>query len=214
MEKSFPKTENNYGVRCDQGYHGAYNTVVVHETQGSTIEGGIATLKSRSDGSAHIICGPSANGGFRRVKLAEYDRILCHTGGQNYKTVGVEKVGMSSWTKKFRMASKKERYNIALAAHTTANLLRHGKIPPRYLSIEDLKRVNDASGLKGWTYHRDCSYAFRTTTHTDPGIPGTSWPHVRFVDLVFYYYHNPTVDKPVSMRVVKRWKKGRGKAHE
>lgn len=211
---AFPKTEWNTGVRCDQGAQDGYNVVIVHETQGSTIEGGISTLKGRSDGSAHEIAGPDAHKRLRRVRLASADRILCHTGGQNTRTYGLEKVGISAWKKSFRLGWKLERQNIALAACLTAKALRRQNLPPRYLSIKRLKTRNHTSDFRGWTYHRNCSYAFRTTSHTDPGVPGVSWPHRRFKRLVRFYYFNRKVYEPVGMRRVRRWERKRKKAHE
>lgn len=200
----FPATEWNMGVNCDQGAHSDVRVVVVHETQGSTIEGGISTLKSRSDGSAHEITGPDSRGKLRRVRLAQDNRILCHCGGQNSYTYGMEKVGISAWKKAFRLASKTERANIALAAYATAHALRRHDLPPRYLSIKTLSKGNVAADFRGWTYHRNCAYAFRTTTHTDPGVPGISWPHKRFKQLVRFYYLFPSVKETVSMREVRR----------
>lgn len=202
--KTFPSWSTNMGVRCDQGAHDKVNVVIVHETQGATIEGGLSALKNRSDGSAHELVGPDAKGNFRRIRLASDFRILCHTGGQNTNTYGVEKAGISAWKKAFRLASKKERFNIALAAYVTAQALKRHDIPARYLGVKDLKRFSRAGAASGWTYHRDCSYAFGTTSHTDPGVPNVSWPHSRFKKLVRFYRQHPHVNHEVSMGDVRR----------
>lgn len=214
MRNRFPHMEVNMGVSCDQGAQSRVKVVIVHETQGSTAEGAVATLKSRSDGSAHVVTGPDARKNLRRIRLANDFRILCHTGGQNVETYGVEKVGISAWKKAFRLASKVERDNISLAAFETANVLRRHKLGTRYLSVKKLKTGNDMNDFKGWTYHRNASYAFGTTSHTDPGVPGVSWPHGRFKRLVRFYYFHPTTNRVVTMREVRKWERSRRKSHE
>ena len=143
-------------------------------------------------GDAHEISGPDTKGRLRVVKLVDdLGKILCHTGGQNTGSVGVEKVGISAWKKAFRLASRTERRDINLAAFRTARNLKRIGAPPRYLSIKKLQTGNHVSDFTGWAYHRNCAFAFRTTTHTDPGIPGVTWPHGRFKTLVRYYYLFP-----------------------
>jgi hypothetical protein len=186
-----PKPEENFGVNCVQG-EADPRVVIVHETQGTTVEGAVNTLKTRSDGSAHEVCGPDSRGRLRVVKLVKSLRtILCHTGGQNTGSVGVEKVGISAWKRAFRLASRTERRNISLTAFRTARNLHKIGSPPRYLGVRTLNRGSHVSDFRGWCYHADCTKAFGTTTHSDPGIKGISWPHKRFKTLVRFYYQFP-----------------------
>lgn len=213
MPQQFDVVHERGSVRCDQGSHGgAVRAVVVHETQGTSYSGGRSTLQTRPDGSAHLLAGWD-NGKLRIGRLAGDDRILCHTGGQNTGSIGVEKCGLSSWKIPFRLGIKNERILIAATAWLTAHELRKHGLPPRYLSIKRLKRTNDLNDNKGWTYHRNCAYAFRTTTHTDPGIPGVTWPHKRFKTYLEFYYHHPKRDEMVPWKEVRKWARRSKRRH-
>lgn len=208
-------------VKCYQGRGSDVTMVTVHETQGTTAAGGAATLTSRTDGSAHEVIGDAVKGApLTGYRLDEDLAVLCHTGGQNGTggrvNYGIEKAGISTWKKAFRLAFKEERDLIAFTAFRTAHVMLKWKIPNRYLSAAALDRAGDGfEDIKGWTYHRNHSLAFGTTNHTDPGIPNISWPHKRFETLVSYYYHNPTVRRVVSLREAKKaLKRQRKERHE
>jgi hypothetical protein len=190
----YPQIENLRGVACDSGQMPDPVAVVVHETQGRSFSSAVAHLVTGWDGDK-----------LRIGRLAEDDKQVCHCGGQNYRSIGIEKCGISSWKIPFRMGMKRERLLIGATAWLTARQLHKFSIPPRYLTIRRLSRSNHISECKGWTYHRSCSYAYRTTSHTDTGVPGVTWPHTRFRLYVLYYFHHPEVREYVSFRAVKKW---------
>lgn len=201
----FPKLSNEFFGRCKcvQGQADAH-MATVHQTQGATARGGAVTLISRTDGSAHECIGYDSDAKDARLvgyNLAPDNVILCHVGGANTGNYGIEIGGFSSWTRKIWFLPR-NRNLLMFAAYRTAHALRRMDEPPRYYGIKDLDRAGALANVHGWTTHNNLSRSkLSTSTHTDPGA---GFPRKWFAKRVRFYYHNPSVDRPVTRKDLKR----------
>lgn len=149
-----------YGLaKCRMGKRSldAIKWIVIHDTEGDTAEGGAYTLISRPDGSAHEIVGPDVT-----YVLAPPTEIMCHVGGFNTPTYGIEQPGKASYTR----AQWMERWaQLNRLAWRVAYWCVKLGLPPRYRTAEDL-----VAGKPGYTTHLQVTLSrLGSTTHTDPG---------------------------------------------
>lgn len=131
--------------------------IVIHDTEGSTTESGAYTLVTREDGSAHEIVGPGET-----YVIAPPGHIMCHVGGFNSPTYGIEQPGKASYSRKEWM---KRWAQLNRLAWRVAYWCHQLKLPPIYRTARDLK-----DRKPGYTTHLQVTLSgLGDTTHTDPG---------------------------------------------
>lgn len=112
------------------------------------------------------------NGGSLGIEMADYP-------GQ--RPTGRTRAALHALRKAWRWARPGHRKMLERTAILTAGLLKGYGLPPRYLTVADLK-----AGREGFTTHRNVSRAFRQSTHWDPGW----WPRRHFTRRVRHHYEN------------------------
>jgi N-acetyl-anhydromuramyl-L-alanine amidase AmpD len=106
---------------------------------------------------------PKASAHYSIVQSVKEHDIAWHAGGGNRYGIGLEHAGYArqtrnQWLDAFSMRMLKR------SAKLTADICKRWDIPVKYVDRAGLKR-----GEYGITYHREITYAFRKSTHVDPG---------------------------------------------
>jgi N-acetyl-anhydromuramyl-L-alanine amidase AmpD len=149
------------------------NLVVIHDTEGTTAEGGAYTLTHRTDASTHVV-----------VDDAHTFRVLPDTiiawcvKSYNTPTIHVEQAGLASWS---TMTWRDRVKTIRRAAWWAAYWMREYNIPFVFRSVADL----NSGRISGYTSHNNLSLStLSDSTHTDPG-PNYPWAMLK--TLITYY---------------------------
>jgi N-acetyl-anhydromuramyl-L-alanine amidase AmpD len=158
-EKYFGKTNSHSGPRLPS----AIDLVVIHDTEGTTAEGGAYTLTHRPDASTHVCV--DDNNTFRVLP----DTIIAWcVKSYNTHTIHVEQAGLAGWSEKGWLEKVR---TIRRAAYWTAYWMHRYNIPFRFRSVADL----NAGRVRGYTSHNNLSLSnISDSTHTDPG-PNYPW---------------------------------------
>jgi len=143
--------------------------IVIHTTEGSShansAEDGAAYDQRRTDGvSAHYYV--DSDSVIQCVHTADIAHTAMTAG--NRRGIHYELCGRASWS----AATWRGEYALAMLRRAAAQVAidaRDWKIPVRYVSSDQVR--NGVGGLCG---HREITYAFKESTHTDPG-PNFPW---------------------------------------
>lgn len=132
-------------------------TIVIHDTEGPTAEGGARTLTTRTDASAHLVVDDDNT--FRLLA----DDVVAWTQRWNQHALAIEQAGYARWSLRTWLS---HLMTIRRAAYWSAYWCSLYKIPVRWRSTEDL----NAGQTHGLTSHNNVSRStLSDSTHTDPG---------------------------------------------
>jgi N-acetyl-anhydromuramyl-L-alanine amidase AmpD len=148
-------------------------TIVIHDTEGATDEGGAVTLTTRTDASSHLVMDDDSC--YRLLG----DGIVAWTQMWNETALSIEQAGFASWYTKQWMEHDKM---IKRCAYWTAHWCSKYDIPRKWLSVTDLNEGR----IKGITSHNNVSLSnLSESTHTDPG---PHYPYDEFMKYVKSYF--------------------------
>ncbi len=137
---------------------GQIGLIVIHDTEGSTAEGGARTLTTREDASAHLCVDDRAT--FRLVPELV---IAWGTKGYNTPCLHIEQAGFARWSSREWL---RHFATIRRSAYWAAVWTARYKIPARFRTTADL----NAGRIRGITTHQNVSLSkLSDSTHTDPG---------------------------------------------
>lgn len=153
--------------------------VVLHSTVSPCVPGGRHAVAAyfrteASGGSAHYVCDPVG------VCQVVPDHVVAWHAPPNGHSFGVEMCDQPTRLTRLRWRDANHRAMLHVTAQLVAQLCACYGIPPRFLSVRQLRR-----GGHGVTTHNNVSRAWRQSTHWDPG----AWPRRRFMRLVVRYHH-------------------------
>jgi len=149
--------------------------IVVHATAGSESAAGSGAENTQAMfadpnsrvASAHVTCDQNS------IARSVHDRDTAFgAGGFNSCGLHVEQVGLTTQTSA-QWEDAISRATINNAARVVRDWCGLYHISPKILTVAQVLAIhnNPACGLTGITFHADCSKAYPTTGHTDPG-PG------------------------------------------
>jgi N-acetyl-anhydromuramyl-L-alanine amidase AmpD len=148
-------------------------TVVIHDTEGATDEGGAITLTTRTDASSHLVLDDDSC--YRLLG----DGIVAWTQQWNQTALAIEQAGFASWSTATWLDHDKM---LRRAAYWTAWWCLRYDLPREWLDVTDL----NAGKIRGITSHNNVSLSnLSASTHTDPG---PHYPYDQFMKFVRYYY--------------------------
>ena len=154
----------------------AIKLVVIHSTEGSTAEGGAATLSSQSDVSAHLCVGQGVT-----YRIVPEHLGSCTVREANPWTLNIEQAGFAAWSRK---AWLRRFDTVKRAAFWTAHWQLKYNILKRYRSTKAL----NAGKTHGWTTHAALARSkWSSSTHTDPGPNYPLFGRVSFSALLLAY---------------------------
>lgn len=160
-------------AECGGGRNGKVKTVVIHSTESpaDTAEGVANYLKTRPDGSAHVVVDNS-----NTFQLQVPSKTTCGAGGFNTGVYHIEQAGFAHWSRKQWL---RQLPTVRRAAYEAARVTSRYDIPRRWLAPSE---VGKKSGI---TSHLNVTLAGYPTTHTDPG---KHYPRRTFMALVKLYH--------------------------
>ncbi len=97
------------------------------------------------------------------VQSVKEGHVAWHGGGGNKRGIGLEHAGYARQSEAQWLDSYSTRM-LKRSAKLTAGICKRWNIPVKYVDREGLKR-----GERGITTHNEITFAFRKSTHTDPG---------------------------------------------
>jgi peptidoglycan hydrolase-like protein with peptidoglycan-binding domain len=163
-------------------YHGSNGTptlVVLHDeefplsdTSAEVIARNVFS-KANAGGCAQYVVDSNSE----QHPCAEAD--LSWNAPPNMTTIGIERDGYASWSRKAWRQPKAQMTTCRVAART-AEILGRRHLPVRFNEVADLKAAGP-TGAKGVTTHNNRSKAFGQSDHTDPG---PQFPIAEFMALV------------------------------
>lgn len=160
-----------YPATCSSGKRSMdkVNLIVLHSTEGDSINGAIGTFAAEgAGGSTQIVAGEKG-----AVRILPDDVIPCGAPGANTQGLHIEMVGFANWSTSQWMTRQK---TLACAARNVADWCAKYGIPARFVDAAALLQ-----GASGITTHVEVSKAWKKSNHYDPG---PSFPLSHFLSMV------------------------------